>query len=170
MINYLIMKQRYIYSLLFGIPGIIISVFASILAGILAFAFLWAFVFGDNTWPAVAGLIITGTKAIAFLVSLTIMVVTGFFMGKKREVEHVSVNSGHVIISVAILVLFGTLMFTFQSASLSKKQNHKQCVDLCVQKGYDGNGSYLSPDNNGNTTCNCWNDAEYKYDEGEIIE
>jgi hypothetical protein len=46
------MKKRYIYGLLFGIPGFFISLIIS--AGVFGFAagILWLYVFGDNPWPA----------------------------------------------------------------------------------------------------------------------
>ena len=46
------MKKRYLYALLFGLPGLFIAG----LAGIFGFAaltgFLWLYVLGDNPWPA----------------------------------------------------------------------------------------------------------------------
>ncbi len=46
------MKKRYIYSVLFGIPGLILSVYLSFVASGITAGILWIFVFGDNPWPA----------------------------------------------------------------------------------------------------------------------
>ena len=164
------MKQRYIYSLLFGIPGIAISASAALFAGGATAGFFWIFVFGDNTWPFWTEWVVAIIAGIVFIVSLSIIVRFGFSVGEKREIGNVPVNSKHIMILVVILVLFVALIFIFQRGYIFEKPDHQQCYDLCVQKGYDGTGTSLSPRNAGNVICGCWNDETKDYDEVGILE
>ena len=164
------MKQRYIYSLLLGIPGIAISAFAAIFAGGATAGFFWIFVFGDNEWPFWTEWVIATIAGIVFITALSIIVRIGFSIGKKREFKNIPINSKHIMISVATLVLLAFFMITFQRGYIFEKPDHQICFDLCIQKGYDGSGTSLGPKVSGKSTCSCWNNETKEYDEVGIIE
>jgi len=159
------MKQRYLYSLIFGIPGVLISAFVALLAGGVTAGLFWIFIFGDNVWPFWAEWIIAAITVIAFITALSFIARIGFFVGKKREIENTPINNKHIIISVTTLVLLVFLMVIYQRGYIFKEPPSKVCKDICVQKGYDGISTSLGRTVSGKNTCSCWNKATKKYDE-----
>jgi hypothetical protein len=62
------MKKRYIYSLLFGVPGFVVSLLvAFILFGFVAGVF-WLYVYGDDAWPSSAETILPVLLVMSFLI------------------------------------------------------------------------------------------------------
>lgn len=106
-------KQRFIYSLIFGIPGILVSVLIGLFAGGATGGFLWIFVYGDNQWPFWTEYIIASITGIVFIISLIVIIKIGYSVGKKREIEEIPISIKHVIISVVILILLIVRIMTF---------------------------------------------------------
>ena len=79
------MKKRYLYALLFGLPGLFVAGIISILGFAALTGFLWLFVFGDNPWPAYADWILSSFFALAVLLLWTIFIVLGYFIGRSLE-------------------------------------------------------------------------------------
>jgi hypothetical protein len=61
-------------------------------------------------------------------------------------------------------------MIVFQRGYIFEKPDSQVCRNLCLQKGYDGTGTSLSPRDVGNVACSCWNNVTEEYDEVGIIE
>ena len=71
------MKKRYLYSILFGVPGFNVSLIAAFnLFGFVA-GFLWLYVYGDETWPASAESILPILFVICFMTLWVISLLDG---------------------------------------------------------------------------------------------
>ena len=151
------MKKRYIYSLLFGIPGFFIALIISfIIFGLLAGVF-WLFVFGDNTWPSSSGPILTGILILTFLVLWIATIMIGFATGKKLEKDP-QLNMSHVLISGGLTLLF-ILFIVLQQLSVGRlgpKPDSVVCGDYCSLNGYSTSG--LPPLESSDRTCTCYDD------------
>jgi len=79
------MKKRYLYSLLFGIPGFFVALIISFLLFGVTAGVLWVFVFGDNPWPSFTEKILPGLFVLAFLVAWIIFIGIGFVIGRRLE-------------------------------------------------------------------------------------
>jgi len=81
------MKKRYIYSMLFAVPGFLVSlIVAFIIFGFVA-GFFWLYVYGDEPWPGSAEQILTILFIVCFLALWAISLVIGFVTGKRLEAK-----------------------------------------------------------------------------------
>ena len=76
------MKKRYLYALLFGLPGLFIAGIVSILGFAGLAGILWLYVFGDNPWPAYVQPILAALFILAVLFLWLVFIILGFFIGK----------------------------------------------------------------------------------------
>ena len=152
------MKKRYLYALLFGLPGVflagIISVF--VFGGLTGI--LWLFVFGDNPWPA----FIEHVLAVLFVLSVLFLwlatIVLGYIIGRRLEKDP-ALNRTHIFISAGLTLAF-VLLILFQQWSvgnLGPKTESVQCSDFCTMHGYAGSG--MPPAISGDRTCSCYDDS-----------
>jgi hypothetical protein len=152
------MKKRYLYALLFGLPGFFVAVIATMSAiGGLA-GMLWLFVFGDDTWPSSIGPILVTLGIVIFLVSWTGLAWLGYRMGKRLEPDP-RVNRNHILVSVGLTV-FSILLILgqqFSVGNLGPKSDGVLCSEYCSQRGYSGSG--MPPANSGERTCSCYGDS-----------
>lgn len=151
------MKKRYIYSLLFGIPGFFVALIISfIIFGLVAGVF-WLFVYGDNTWPSSSGVILPGILMLAFLMLWISAIMIGVATGKRLEKDP-QLNMSHVLISGGLTLLF-ILFIVLQQLSvgrLAPKPDRVVCGDYCSLNGYSTSG--LPPLDSGDRTCTCYDD------------
>ena len=152
------MKKRYLYALLFGLPGLFVAGIISILGFAALTGFLWLFVFGDNPWPAYADWILSSFFALAVLLLWTIFIVLGYFIGRSLEKDP-GLNWTHILISAGLTVAF-ILLLVFQQWSvgnLGPKTDSAQCSDFCSLHGYSGSG--MPPEITGDRTCSCYDES-----------
>lgn len=149
------MKKRYIYSLLFGIPGLFVAgIIAIVLFGGLA-GILWLYVFGDDPWPSYVEQL---TSVVFVLVVLGIwiaFIVLGYVVGRRLE-DDPGVNRSHVLISAGVTVMLLLLMFIQQWSVgiLGPRSESVLCSDFCSQHGYSGSG--MPPEDSGERICSCF--------------
>jgi hypothetical protein len=152
------MKKRYIYSLLFGIPGLFVAgIIAIVLFGGLA-GILWLYVFGDNPWPSYVEQL---TSVVFVLVVLGIwiaFIVLGYLVGRRLE-DAPGVNRSHVLISAGVTVMLLLLMFIQQWSvgTLGPRSESVLCSDFCGQHGYSGSGT--PPEDSGERICSCFDES-----------
>ena len=148
------MKKRFIYSILFGIPGLLISAMLSLIVAGAAAGALWIFVFGDNPWPASVETILPVVILAVFLVVWTAILAAGFFIGKRLERDPVF-NKGHILVSIGVIVAFllGFAFFQLGIGNIGPRSEVLLCSDYCRQRGYSASSE--SPQNLGNRTCSC---------------
>jgi hypothetical protein len=149
------MKKRYLYALLFGLPGLFIAG----LAGVFGFAALtgglWLFVFGDNPWPAYIGPVLSVLFVLTVLILWMIFIVLGFFIGKGLE-HKPGLNRIHILISAGITlacILFLVLQ-QWSVGNLGPKSDSALCSDFCSAHGYAGSG--MPAEITGDRTCSCY--------------
>jgi hypothetical protein len=152
------MKKRYVYAMLFGIPGLFVAGIVSILVfGAFAGA-LWLFVFGDNPWPQGAETVISVLFVLFFLALWVGIVILGHGIGRRLERDP-ALNRNHVLISAGLTVFF-LLLVLFQQWSvgnLGPRSDTVLCSEFCARHGYSGSG--MPPADSGNRICTCYDDT-----------
>jgi hypothetical protein len=149
------LKKRYIYSILFGIPGFFISLLFSLFIFGAAAGFLWIFVYGDNPWPATSGRQLPLLFILTLLVSWGIIITSGFITGKKLESAQ-GLNTKHIMLSVAATII-PVVLITLQQlhvGNLGHKTDTVLCSEYCSKKGYTASG--MPPENSGIRECSCY--------------
>ena len=149
------MEKRYLYSLLFAVPGAFISlIIAFALFGATA-GFLWLFVLSDNTWPSatdkILPLLLIGTFLVLWIGSMYF----GFITGEKLESKP-GLNKKHIVVSVGLTlapILF-IILHQLSVGNIGPKSNGQLCSDFCGQKGYSTSG--MPPKNSGDRSCFCY--------------
>jgi hypothetical protein len=152
------MKKRYIYSLLFGIPGLFVAGIVSILVFAAFAGILWLYVFGDDPWPGEAESILAVLFVLFFVVLWTGLIILGYLIGRRLERDP-TLNRNHVLISAALTVIFLLLML-FQQwtvGNLGPISDSSLCSDFCARHGYAGSG--MPPEDSGERTCSCYDDS-----------
>ncbi len=79
------MKKRYLYSLLFGIPGFFVSGMISLFVFGGLIGILWIYVFGDNPWPFPTETVLSILLVLVFLILWITSIIIGYVLGKKLE-------------------------------------------------------------------------------------
>ena len=152
------MKKRYLYSLLFGIPGFFVSVIISFLIFGAAAGILWIYVFGDNPWPSSAEKMLSILFVLIFLILWITSITIGYVVGKKLEKDPL-LNWKHILVSGGLTLMF-ILFIVLQQLSagnIGPKSESVLCSDFCVQKGYSGSG--IPPQNSGDRSCSCFDSS-----------
>jgi hypothetical protein len=150
-----IVKKRHLYALLWGLPGLLVGVIATMfVVGGLA-GMLWLFVFGDNAWPSFAGPVLMALGIVVFLLSWIGLVRIGYRLGKRLETVP-GVNWSHVLLSIGLTVVFVLLIVgqQFSVGNLGPKSDSVLCSDYCYQRGYSGSG--MPPADSGERSCSCY--------------
>ena len=152
------MKKRYLYTLLFGLPGLFVAGAISILAFGALTGILWLFVLGDNTWPAFVEPVLGATFVLALLVLWIIFIVLGYFVGRRLEKDP-ALNKMHIFISLGVTLAFILLMTFYQWSvgNLGPKTDSAMCSDFCSLHGYAGSG--MPPEISGDRTCSCYDSS-----------
>ena len=152
------MKKRYLYVLLFGLPGLFIAGILSILGYAALTGILWLYVFGDNPWPVSVEPILVTLFALTVLVLWMVLIVLGFFIGRSLEKDPV-LNRTHILLSAGVtLVLILFLVFQQWSVgNLGPRSDSTQCSDFCSLHGYAGSG--MPPAISGDRTCICYDSS-----------
>jgi len=157
-------KKRYLYSLLFAIPGLFIAAIISIAIFGAATGFLWIYVYGDMSWPPSIEKLLPIISVFTFLVLWIISIVIGFATGKKLEKDQVS-STKHILISVALTIVPITIIFLQQLSvgNIGQKTDGMRCSEYCSQYGYSGSG--MPPRDSGERNCFCYDDYGNKIKE-----
>lgn len=152
------MKKRYLYALLFGIPGFFVSGMIALFVFGSVIGILWLFVFGDNPWPVSPDGWLSIILVLTFLVLWIASMVTGYVVGKKLENDP-ALHWSHILISGGLTILF-ILFIVLQQWSvgnLGPKPDSVLCSDFCVERGYSGSGT--PPRDSGDRTCTCFDNS-----------
>lgn len=152
------MKKRYIYSLLFAIPGLFIALIISLVVFGAGAGILWLFVFGDNPWPAAAEQTLPVIFALTFLIMWIGLMAVGYQTGKRLEKES-ALNTSHVLISMGLTAMFimFILLQQWSIGNIGPKSDSIICGDFCAEKGYSGSG--MPPPISGDRTCSCYDNS-----------
>jgi hypothetical protein len=149
------MKKRYLYSLLFGIPGVFAAGMISIFLFGAFIGVLWLFVFGDDPWPVLSEAILSTLFVLVVLTLWLGSIILGYLVGKRLENDPL-VNRNHVLISAGLTVMF-LLLILFQQWSvgnLGPTSDSVLCSEFCTQHGFSGSG--MPPESSGDKICSCY--------------
>lgn len=162
---YKTMKKRYVYSLLYGIPGLIISFLVATFVTGMTMGIFWLFMFGDTMeWPSWTEWVAPTLGIIAFVIMQSIIVIIGFNVGKKQEANDLPINRKYIIIPMLIIVFFiFYVMIIFRNSD-------DVCSNLCIKKGYDKNNPVSTSEYLGKKSCSCWNNTTETWDKEFEIE
>jgi hypothetical protein len=152
------MKKRYLYSLLFGIPGLFIALIAAFVIFGGAAGILWIFVYGDNPWPSSAENILSILFAAVFLLAWVACITVGYITGKKLEIDPV-LNRNHILVSGGLTMLF-ILFIVLQQwrvGNLGPKTDGELCSEYCSSQGYAASGTPF--ENSGDRICTCFDNS-----------
>jgi hypothetical protein len=141
-----IMKKRYLYSLLFGIPGLFV-------AGIISIV-----LFGDDPWPPFAELILSALFVLVVLALWMGSILLGYRVGKGLETDP-RLNRNHVLISAGLTILFLLFMVLqqFSVGNIGPKSDTVLCSEFCARHGYSGSG--MPPETSGDRICSCYDET-----------
>lgn len=149
------MKKRYLYSILFGIPGFFISLIISFVIFGVAAGILWIYFFGDNPWPSSTEKILPTLFVLIFLTIWVTSITAGYITGKKLESDP-ALNKTHILVSGGLTVMF-ILFVVLQQLSVGNigpKSEDVLCSEFCSRQGYSGSG--MPPRNSGERSCSCY--------------
>jgi hypothetical protein len=96
-------KARYLYPLLFLLPGAMLALLVAVGLTATGAGVLWIFVYGDNPWPESAHTMLMVVAAMAFILTLTTLLGMSYSFGKKREVAG-GLHWSHVWAAVGLSV------------------------------------------------------------------
>lgn len=152
------MKKRYLYAVLWGVPGLFIAAIGTtILVGMLL-GVLWLYVFGDAAWPSSVDSTVSILGICIFLGFWLGLTLLGYRLGKRMESEP-GMNWKHVLLSAGVTLCCLLYIFIQQLGvgNLGPRSESLICSDFCVQRGYAGSG--IPPANSGERTCICYDDS-----------
>jgi uncharacterized membrane protein len=152
------MKKRYLYALLFGLPGVFLAGTISIFVFGAVTGLLWLYVFGDNPLPAHTEDVLAILFVVSVLALWLVLILLGYVIGKRLEKDP-ALNRTHILISAGVTLAF-LLLILFQQWSmrnLGPKTDSEQCSDFCTMHGYSASG--MPPQISGDRTCSCYDES-----------
>ena len=148
------MRKRYLYAVLFAVPGLLSALLVSALLFAVTAGALWLYAFGDSPWPDSTNTVLPLLFAVVFFVIWFGAIAAGYRFGKGLEaqpgfkVEHLWYAFGATLLPVAIIVFH-----QLSVGNLGPASDSQLCGDYCKQQGYVS--SSLPPRNLGERTCSC---------------
>lgn len=107
------MTRRYLYSLLVGVPGLVVCLLITYIYFGVAGGVLWIFIYRDNPWPVWTGKVVPVIFALDFLTIWLPFPLIGFIFGKRLE-QSPALNKMHVLISAGLTILFILFMLSYR--------------------------------------------------------
>jgi hypothetical protein len=152
------MKKRYVYSLLFGIPGFFVSLIISFVFFGSATGVLWIYGFGDNTWPSSINKILLILLTLAFVAIWSTSIIIGFVTGKKCE-NYPALNRKHILVSICATItpILFIVIHQLSVGNIGAKSDDIRCSDFCSRQGYSASG--IPPRDSGDRSCSCFDNA-----------
>ncbi|HER35504.1 MAG: hypothetical protein JXJ30_02515 [Halothiobacillaceae bacterium] len=148
------MKKRFIYMLLFLVPGLFVSLLITVAVLGVAYGALWLFVFGDSTWPTWPEQVLSGLMPTMFFGLWVIAMVGGYAVGKRLEatpgfdVRHVWLSLAATLLPIGI-----ALLHQLSIGNLGPKSDSERCSEYCSEHGYQSSG--MPARQSGEQTCIC---------------
>ncbi len=151
------MKKRYVYALLFGVPGFLVSLLITFaLFGFMA-GLLWLFLFGDDTWPEYLEYLLPILFITTFLILWTACIALGYITGNRLE-DGTNIDRKHVIASVTatILTISVILLYQLRVGNIGDKPVTLRCSEYCITQGYAM--SSMPRRDSGEMICSCFDE------------
>lgn len=153
------MKKRYLYTLLFFLPGALFSLIAATLVFGAAAGVLWVFIFGDNTWPEYAGNGLTVLYATTFLTGWLASLFLGYRTGQQLEADP-QLNKKHILASIVLtfIPLLIVVLHQWGVGNIGRPHDSIICGDYCLAQGYPSSG--MPPRDSGDYSCICYDNGK----------
>lgn len=150
------MRKKYLYAILFGIPGLVVAFLCAFFATGFSGGILWLFVFGDTTWPHWTENILRAIFLTIFIIVWATSLALGYKYGKSLSGSGKNGLRDLIYsIGITLLILSVTLAYLFRD-EIGPRTLTEQCIDVCKERGYTG--SMMPPSNSGDTTCSCFDE------------
>ena len=149
------MKKRYLYVLLFGIPGLFVAGILSILLFGAVAGILWLYIFGDNPWPSYTETVLSVLFVLSVMAIWAVTIILGYVMGRRLEKDPI-LNRSHIFVSAGLTLIF-LLLILFQqwsAGSFGTQTDTVLCSEFCARHGYSG--SDMPPRDSGEVICSCF--------------
>jgi hypothetical protein len=148
------MRRRHLYVFMFSVPGLLASLLVSFAVFGAAAGVLWLFVYGDETWPPVAGHILMVLFAVTAAGSWLALMRLAYAAGRRAESSE-SLNRAHVLGAVLATVALPLVALSHQwgVGNIGLRTEGQACMDFCAGKGFSA--SAMPPRNSGERTCIC---------------
>jgi hypothetical protein len=138
---------------MFFAPAVLAALIASGAFVVVAIAVLWAFVFGDNTWPSLVYPLVGAGAVLCFLAAAAALLSLAYSLGVKEEARP-ALNGVHVALSVGSTVLLAALPAAFylgHSGDFGASGPEAVCSRLCRERGFQ----ISKPSESGPSACIC---------------
>lgn len=115
----------------------------------------WLFVHGDETWPAMTGVVLTAVFVLVFVVVEVAAVVLGYCYGKRRETVSDTVPVRHAMLAIvaAVIPVLVFVLHQFSVGNFGRAPESVRCLDYCSVRGHVG--AEISPADDGPRLCSC---------------
>jgi hypothetical protein len=152
------MKKRYVYALLFGIPGLFVAGIMSIVLFGGLMGVLWIYVFGDQPWPAYIETIVSVLFVLMVMGLWIGSIFTGYLAGRRLETNP-ELNRSHILISAGLTLVFILLIVFYQwrIGNIGPTSDSVLCSEFCTRHGYSASG--MPPETSGIRMCSCYDDS-----------
>lgn len=148
------MRKRFIYTILFLVPGLFVSLLATFVVLGAMYGVLWIYVFGDSTWPAWTGQAAPVLMVLVFFSLWLITMVAGYVVGKKLEsVSGFDIRHVWLSLAVALLPIGIASLHQWSIGNLGPKSDIQRCSEYCSHLGYQASGT--TPGHSGEKSCDC---------------
>lgn len=146
------MKRRYLYVLMFSVPGFVAALMISAMAVAAGAGLMWVFVYGDEPWPPLANYILGSAFAVTGLGSWILFMSAAYFAGRKEE-ESPELKRSHVAAAAGTTAVLVLLVILHQW-SVGNIGSGPACNEFCRGKGYIA--GVRSPKPGIIDACNCF--------------
>lgn len=144
------MKRRYLYALMFSVPGLLFAAISTVALAAAVAGVLWIFVFGDDTWPSFVHRTMSVLLFAVFACIWIALLAAAYAWGKRQEAA-TAMNRKHVVLALgssAGLVLLA-LLHQLSAGNIGPRPDGVVCADFCAAKDFSSSG--LDQDG----TCRC---------------
>lgn len=152
------MKNRYLYTLIFCIPALLVALITSFLffGGVLGI--LWIYVFGDDTWPQGIDIFLIIPFILVFAGIWITLLTVAFKVGKAHEAD---INSSpkravSAAFGATALFLLFIALHQWQVGNIGPTSVNVACSDFCTNEGYKTSMiPARNTNNDSDASCNC---------------
>ena len=149
------MRRRYTYLLLFALPALLASLLAGTIVLVFTLAVFWVFVFGDDTWPTYANVLMAVFSVGAFTATFCVLLYHAYVEGRRQE-DKAGLGRRPVAYAMAatLALLIVPALYGWHSSQNADTGPAAACARDCAARGFAGSG--IPPRDSGDRTCTCY--------------
>jgi len=149
------MKRRYLYMLLFALPGLLVALLLSAMLFAALAGALWLFVFGDSPWPSTAETLLTAGFVLVWAALWGAVLYLAYRTGRAQELQ-ATLNRAHLwsAAGVTALLVAVLLLQQWRVGNLGTTSSAALCADYCQRQGFAASG--FGGEDVASQTCRCY--------------